>query len=96
MFTIYVADSIITNMRQMENASCRYIATVAIVSLMKHHPEEVTERLLSQPLPLDPGTALCWKEIGNNDFLGLRVGLFFMYDYTYHILQIYNITIIFF
>lgn len=72
----------------MENASCRYIATVAIVSLMKHHPEEVAEHLLSQPLPLDPGTALCWKEIGNNDFLGPRVGVFFMYDYTYRMLYI--------
>jgi len=69
-------------MRQMENASCRYSATVAIVSLMKHHPEEVTEYLLSQPLPLDPGTALCWKEIGNNDFLGPRVGPIFPYTIT--------------
>ncbi|XP_012526722.2 maestro heat-like repeat-containing protein family member 1 isoform X1 [Monomorium pharaonis] len=69
---VCLVDSIIAQMRQMENASCRYIATVAIVSLMKHHPEEVTEHLLSQPLPLDPGTALCWKEIGNNDFLGPR------------------------
>ncbi|XP_077256814.1 maestro heat-like repeat-containing protein family member 1 [Temnothorax americanus] len=69
---VCLVESIITQMRQMENASCRYIATVAIVSLMKHHPEEVTEHLLSQPLPLDPGTALCWKEIGNNDSLGPR------------------------
>lgn len=70
-------------MRQMENASCKYITTVAIVSLMKHHPEEVIEHLLYQPLPLDPGTALCWKEIGNNDFLGPRVGLL-IHDYTYY------------
>ncbi|KYN02585.1 PREDICTED: maestro heat-like repeat-containing protein family member 1 [Cyphomyrmex costatus] len=69
---VCLVESIIAQMRQMENASCRYIATVAIVSLMKHHPEEVIEHLLSQPLPLDPGTALCWKEIGNNDFLGPR------------------------
>lgn len=71
----------------MENASCRYIATVAIVSLMKHHPEEVTEHLLSQPLPLDPGTTLCWKEIGNNDFLGPRVGvLFFIQLYISYVI----------
>lgn len=69
---VCLVDNVIAQMRQMENASCRYIATVAIVSLMKHHPEEVAEHLLSQPLPLDPGTALCWKEIGNNDFLGPR------------------------
>ncbi|KAL0107180.1 hypothetical protein PUN28_015596 [Cardiocondyla obscurior] len=69
---VYLVDSIIAQIRQMENVSCRYIATVAIVSLMKHHPEEVVEHLLSQPLPLDPGTALCWKEIGNNDSLGPR------------------------
>lgn len=69
---VCLVDNIIAQIRQMENASCRYIATVSIVSLMKHHPEEVIEHLLSQPLPLDPGTALCWKEIGNNDFLGPR------------------------
>ncbi|EGI58311.1 PREDICTED: maestro heat-like repeat-containing protein family member 1 [Acromyrmex echinatior] len=69
---VCLVESIIAQMRQMENANCRYTATVAVVSLMKHHPEEVIEYLLSQPLPLDPGTALCWKEIGNNDFLGPR------------------------
>ncbi|KAG5305866.1 MROH1 protein, partial [Pseudoatta argentina] len=69
---VCLVESIIAQMRQMENASCRYTATVAVVSLMRHHPEEVIEYLLSQPLPLDPGTALCWKEIGNNDFLGPR------------------------
>lgn len=83
-------------MRQMENVSCRYIATVAIVSLMKHHPEEVTEHLLSQPLPLDPGTALCWKEIGNSDFLGPRVSpCFYIYDYMYRLyfaLLIYTLS----
>jgi len=59
----------------MESASCRYIATMAIVSLMSHHPEEVIEHLLAQPLPLDPGTSLCWKEIGNNETLGYQVSL---------------------
>lgn len=54
------------------------------MSLMKHHPEEITEHLLSQPLPLDPGTALCWKEIGNNDFLGPRVGSFIFYIFLYY------------
>ncbi|EZA49279.1 HEAT repeat-containing protein 7A [Ooceraea biroi] len=70
---VCLVDRIIKQMRHMESASCRYIATVAIVSLMTHHPEEVIEHLLSQPLPLDPGTALCWKEIGNNESLGHRV-----------------------
>ncbi|KAL6261907.1 hypothetical protein P5V15_006990 [Pogonomyrmex californicus] len=69
---VCLVDNIITQMRQMENMSCKYIASTAVVSLMKHHPEEVIEHLLSQPLPLDPGTAMCWKEIGNDDFLGLR------------------------
>lgn len=56
----------------MENAECRITAAAAIVLLMEHHPEEVIERLLLQPLPLDRATELCWKEIGNND-LGHRV-----------------------
>lgn len=64
-------------MRQIENRSCRYVAITAIVSLMKHHPEEVSEYLLSQPLPLDPGTRLCWREIGNDEYLGGRVGVDF-------------------
>lgn len=70
------SDRIIKQMRHMESASCRYIATAAIVSLMTHHPEEVIEHLLSQPLPLDRGTALCWKEIGSNETLGHRVDRF--------------------
>lgn len=59
-------------MRHMENTNCRNSAATAIVLLMAHHPEEVTERLLHQPLPLDRSTELCWKEVGNND-LGHRV-----------------------
>lgn len=58
----------------MENANCRITAAAAIVLLMAHHPEEVIERMLLQPLPLDRATELCWKEIGNND-LGHRVRL---------------------
>lgn len=69
---VCLVDRIIKQMRHMESASCRYIATAAIVSLMTHHPEEVIEHLLSQPLPLDRGTALCWKEIGSNETLGHR------------------------
>lgn len=69
---VCLVESIIVQMRQIENRSCRYVAITAIVSLMKHHPEEVSEYLLSQPLPLDPGTRLCWREIGNDEYLGGR------------------------
>lgn len=62
-------------MRQIENRSCRFTALIAITALMRHHPEEAGEYLLSQPLPLDPGTRSCWREIGNDDFLGGRVSI---------------------
>lgn len=57
----------------MENSSCLRVVIMAIIELMRHHPEEVIEHLLSQPLPLDPGTMLCWKEISKTDSLGYRV-----------------------
>lgn len=64
----------------MENITCKRSAAVAIISLMKHHTEDVIERLLSQPLPLDQGTELCWKEIGNDDHLGHRVRQYNIYS----------------
>ncbi|XP_029176005.1 LOW QUALITY PROTEIN: maestro heat-like repeat-containing protein family member 1 [Nylanderia fulva] len=67
---VCLVDSIIIQMRQIDNKVCKYSATVAIISLMKHHLEEVCEHLLSQPLPLDAGTKLCWEEIRNNDSIG--------------------------
>lgn len=73
-------------MRQIDNLSCKYSATVAIISLMKHHLEEVCEHLLSQPLPFDSGTRLCWQEIRNNDSIGSKVGIDLpIYVYTIYI-----------
>jgi len=84
-------------MRQMESASCRYIATMAIVSLMPHHPEEVIEHLLAQPLPLDPGTALCWKEVGNIEALGYQVSRsFYTLLYANCCNLLYNVHYIYF
>lgn len=60
-------------MRQMENASCRRGAANAIKSLSAHHPEEVMEHLLHQPLPPDRGTEECWRELGSDDEFGLHV-----------------------
>ncbi|XP_011301504.1 maestro heat-like repeat-containing protein family member 1 [Fopius arisanus] len=68
---LYLVDNIITQMRQMENSSCRQTSAEAIKILTIHHPEEVFEHLLHQPLPLDRGTEECWKKLGVDDF-GIR------------------------
>ncbi|KAK2577321.1 hypothetical protein KPH14_003451 [Odynerus spinipes] len=69
---ITLVDSIIAQMRQMEDSSCRRSTAIAIKSLMAHHPEEVIERLLCQPLPLDRGSEECWKALGVSLDLGSR------------------------
>nr|XP_050863894.1 maestro heat-like repeat-containing protein family member 1 [Vespula vulgaris] len=69
---ITLVDSIITQMRQMEDSNYRKSTAVAIKSLMEHHPEEVIERLLCQPLPLDKGSEECWKALGLSLDLGSR------------------------
>ena len=56
----------------MENASCRRSAAHSIKSLSTHHPEEVMEHLLHQPLPPDRGTEECWRELGTDDDFGIR------------------------
>lgn len=73
MYFNYYIDSIITQMRQMEDSNYRKSTAVAIKSLMEHHPEEVIERLLCQPLPLDKGSEECWKALGLSLDLGSRV-----------------------
>ncbi|XP_063985336.1 maestro heat-like repeat-containing protein family member 1 [Diachasmimorpha longicaudata] len=65
---LYLVDNIITQMRQMENSSCRQTSAEAIKVLTIHHPEEVLEHLLHQPLPLDRGTEECWRRLGSDDF----------------------------
>lgn len=65
---LYLVDNIITQMRQMENSSCRQTSAEAIKVLTIHHPEEVFEHLLHQPLPLDRGTEECWRKLGGEDF----------------------------
>lgn len=70
MYCNYCIDSIIAQMRQMEDSSYRRSTAVAIKSLMEHHPEEVIERLLCQPLPLDKGSEECWKALGVSLDLG--------------------------
>lgn len=75
-------------MRQIENRICKYVAITAIISLMDYHLEEVCEHLLSQPLPLDPGTRWCWREIGNKDSVGCQVGVelpIYTRTHTYYI-----------
>lgn len=56
----------------MDNISHRHLAIVAIKSLLMHHPQEVVEHLLRQPLPLELGMEECWKELGNGTS-GLKV-----------------------
>lgn len=56
----------------MENTSCRRGAASAIKSLSIHHPEEVMEHLLHQPLPPDRGTEECWYELGTDQIFGLQ------------------------
>ncbi|XP_008560336.1 maestro heat-like repeat-containing protein family member 1 [Microplitis demolitor] len=68
---LYLIDNIITQMRQMENTSCRHAAATAIKSLTHHHPEEVIEHLLHQPLPPDRGTEESWRELGSDEETGL-------------------------
>nr|ACE75349.1 HEAT repeat-containing protein [Glyptapanteles indiensis] len=68
---LYLIDNIVTQMRQMENSSCRHAAATAIKSLTLHHPEEVIEHLLHQPLPPDRGTEECWQELGSDEETGL-------------------------
>ena len=60
-------------MRQMENVSCKKGAAAAIQSLSIHHPEEIVEHLLQQPLPLDRGTKECWRELGKSEDIGSHV-----------------------
>ena len=60
-------------MRQMENVSCKREAANAIKSLSMHHPHEVVEHLLQQPLPLDQSTIDCWKILGNSEKIGSQV-----------------------
>lgn len=60
-------------LKHMENVSCKKGAITAIQALVMHHPQEVVEALLNQPLPLNKDTAACWKELGTNDELGLQV-----------------------
>ncbi|XP_024939150.1 maestro heat-like repeat-containing protein family member 1 isoform X2 [Cephus cinctus] len=69
---VYLIDNIVAQMRHMENTSCRRGAATAVRSLMKHHPQEVIEQLIRQPLPLDRGTEECWKELGNDQESGLQ------------------------
>ncbi|KAK0166476.1 hypothetical protein PV328_004896 [Microctonus aethiopoides] len=69
---LYVVDNIIAQMRQIQNASCRRIIAGAIKTLTIHHPEEVFEHLLHQPLPPDRGTEECWKELGSEEECGLK------------------------
>lgn len=60
-------------LRHMENISCKKGAINAIKTLATHHPQEVVEALLCQPLPLSKDTETCWKELGTNDETGLQV-----------------------
>lgn len=69
---LYLVDNIIGQMRQMENSSCRRTAAGAIKILTIHHPDEVIEHLLHQPLPLDRGTEECWKELGSEEEFGIK------------------------
>lgn len=69
---LYLIDNIISQMRQMENTSCRRTAAIAVKSLTLHHPEEVMEHLLHQPLPPDRGTEECWRELGSEEECGLK------------------------
>ncbi|XP_046813255.1 maestro heat-like repeat-containing protein family member 1 [Vespa crabro] len=69
---ITLVDSIIAQMKQMEDSSYRRNTAIAIKFLMEHHPEEVIERLLCQPLPLDRGSEECWKALGVSLDLGSR------------------------
>lgn len=57
----------------MENASCKKGAASAIKALCKHHPQDIIEHLLQQPLPLDRGTKDCWKELGRSTEIGSQV-----------------------
>ena len=72
-YNLSFVDSIIAQMRQMENEDCRKGAATTIKSLSKHHLEDVVDRLLLQPLPLDRGTRECWKELGREDDTNLLV-----------------------
>ncbi|XP_058805829.1 maestro heat-like repeat-containing protein family member 1 [Phymastichus coffea] len=67
---LYLIDSIIAQMRQMENASCKKTAAAAVRALSTYHLQEVVEHLLHQPLPLDRGSKECWKELGKADDIG--------------------------
>ncbi|XP_031777051.1 maestro heat-like repeat-containing protein family member 1 isoform X2 [Nasonia vitripennis] len=67
---LYLIDSIIGQMRQMDNASCRKGAANAIRSLSAHYAQEIVEHLLHQPLPLDSGTKECWRELGKSEEIG--------------------------
>ncbi|KAI4498116.1 hypothetical protein M0802_006940 [Mischocyttarus mexicanus] len=69
---ITLVDNIIAQMRQMEDINHRKSTAVSIKSLMEHHPEEVIERLLYQPLPLDRGSEECWKALSISLDLGSR------------------------
>ena len=57
----------------MENTSCKKGAAKAIKFLSSHHPLEVVEHLLQQPLPLDRGTIDCWKALGGSEEIGSHV-----------------------
>ncbi|XP_066601131.1 maestro heat-like repeat-containing protein family member 1 [Prorops nasuta] len=62
---MFIVDYIMKQMRQIANSSCRQEAAVALIALMKHHPEMVVEHLLYQPLPFDRSCEECWREIGH-------------------------------
>ncbi|XP_034951758.1 maestro heat-like repeat-containing protein family member 1 [Chelonus insularis] len=68
---LYLIDNIVGQMRQMENSSSRLLAASAVKSLIIHHPEEVMEHLLHQPLPPDRETEECWRQIGNSEEFGI-------------------------
>ncbi|KAJ8688258.1 hypothetical protein QAD02_024053 [Eretmocerus hayati] len=70
---LFIVDSIIGQMRQMDNASCKKGAAAAIVALSVHHSSEVLEHLLRQPLPLDRGSKECWRELGKSESVGPQI-----------------------
>ncbi|XP_048515831.1 maestro heat-like repeat-containing protein family member 1 isoform X2 [Athalia rosae] len=70
---VHLSAEILAQLKHMENISCKKGAITAIKTLVTHHPHEVVEALLNQPLPLNKDTETCWKELGTNDELGLQV-----------------------
>ncbi|XP_046485809.1 maestro heat-like repeat-containing protein family member 1 isoform X1 [Neodiprion pinetum] len=70
---VHLTSEVLTQLRHIENASCKKGAINAIKTLATHHPHEVVEALLRQPLPLSKDAEICWKEFATSNEIGIQV-----------------------